>query len=53
MTYVINGPTNGNGVIFGNSSGSDIINAEVVPFMRTTGTGILIGSSAVPFPSHS
>jgi hypothetical protein len=27
MTYVINGPTNGYGVIFGNTSGSDIINA--------------------------
>ena len=27
MTYVIDGPTNGFGVIFGNSSGSDIINA--------------------------
>jgi hypothetical protein len=26
---------------------------EVDPFVRTTGTEILIGSSAVPFPSHS
>ena len=27
--------------------------SEVDPVVRTTGTGILIGSSAVPFPSHS
>ncbi|MBV8288620.1 MAG: hypothetical protein JOZ35_17045 [Hyphomicrobiales bacterium] len=32
---------------------SDGGEGEVDPVVRTTGTGILIGSSAAPFPSHS